>query len=357
MSMEIGNGYTGYSSQMYDSTRKNTISKTEQEAVLESSTGKASSMEEKILTGMDYLNQLQRDMPGTAFFVGMVSYGQIYGNGFDVNFVVNPQFLEKLGTDADATKEFEESVQYLNNFSRQFRINEAANGWEVVSQGWFCDENGDWGGWTITRKTDKKSFLENFSENADKINQKKQEQKQETKQKEKIAERQAMKEKVITELREESRIRLNKLYVYAGEELESDAAGTDKDIAADTSVDAYTVMQDMVLGSGFKNPIAQDAGKETETYSGSVTFNEAKRARQLAAAKSLENVRVVMGLLSKDLSDCQSGLETGMCDENEVAKVKAMIQKANQKMSEVSSLENTNEKEEGFDTFSINMLL
>lgn len=106
-----------------------------------------------------------------------------------------------------------------------------------------------------------------------------------------------------------------------------------------------------------KISIDEDGKMETETRSGKVSFNEGKRARQLAAAKTPENVRTVINFLSKDLADCEAGVQNGMCDENEVAKVKAMMQKAQQKMSEVTAAGSEQEQEEGIDTFSINMLM
>lgn len=107
---------------------------------------------------------------------------------------------------------------------------------------------------------------------------------------------------------------------------------------------------------GMRITIDKEGKMETETHGGSITFNEAKRARQLAAAKTPANIRTVLNLLAKDLSDCEYGLRNGMCDQNEVAKVKAMIAKAKQRMREVSSSDSPSE-EEGIDTFSINMLL
>lgn len=92
-----------------------------------------------------------------------------------------------------------------------------------------------------------------------------------------------------------------------------------------------------------------------ETYGGSVGFNEGKRARQLAAAKTIENVQMVMSILQTDLADCQEGLENGMCDENEVNKVKAMIAKAQQRLAEVSGNEDNSYADES--AFSMSMLI
>ena len=98
-----------------------------------------------------------------------------------------------------------------------------------------------------------------------------------------------------------------------------------------------------------------DEKNTTESYGGSVGFNEGKRARQLAAAKTIENVQTVMSILQTDLKDCQSGLENGMCDENEVNKVKAMIEKAKQRLAEVSGNENSSYADEN--AFSMSMLM
>ena len=63
-----------------------------------------------------------------SFLSGTVSYGQTYGNSSDVNFVVNPKFLGKLGTDEATKKQFEEDVKFLNDFSRRFREQQLAHG-------------------------------------------------------------------------------------------------------------------------------------------------------------------------------------------------------------------------------------
>lgn len=98
------------------------------------------------------------------------------------------------------------------------------------------------------------------------------------------------------------------------------------------------------------------ANTTTETHGGAVAFNEGKRARQLAAAKTVENIQTVMSILQTDLVDCQAGLESGMCDENEVNKVKAMIAKAQQRLSEVSA---SGDKENNADenAFAMSMLM
>ena len=64
---------------------------------------------------------------------------------------------------------------------------------------------------------------------------------------------------------------------------------------------------------------------------------------------------MVIGMLKKDLSDCENGVANNMCDENEVAKVKAMLQKAMERLSEVANV--SEEEQKGGDSFLINMLM
>ena len=128
---------------------------------------------DSVSAGLEFIQGLEKQLGGTKFFVGTVSYGQTYGNSSDINFVVNPKFLSKLGTDEATKKQFAEDVNFLNDFARRFRTQQLANGREIVSQGWFCDENGNWGGWTISRPTKQSSVLQDMTDNAEKIRQEK----------------------------------------------------------------------------------------------------------------------------------------------------------------------------------------
>ena len=89
----------------------------------------------------------------------------------------------------------------------------------------------------------------------------------------------------------------------------------------------------------FRIRIDEDGEMTMESSRRTVTFNAAKRARQIAAAKSAGDIKTVMGLLSVDLSQCEDGLRDGACDEAEVEKVKAMIREAERRMAELSGAE------------------
>ena len=82
-------------------------------------------------------------------------------------------YLDKLGTDEEARMTFEKDVKFLTNCSKQFKAQMKAQGREVVSDGWFCDENGNWGGWVITKNSDKSSFLKKMSDHTNEILEKK----------------------------------------------------------------------------------------------------------------------------------------------------------------------------------------
>ena len=79
-------------------------------------------------------------------------------------------------------KQFAEDVKYLNEFTKQFREQQLAQGREIISQGWFCDENGNWGGWCISRPIKQPSILQDMTDFAEKIRQEKLEKRKEIEQ-------------------------------------------------------------------------------------------------------------------------------------------------------------------------------
>ncbi len=81
--------------------------------------------------------------------------------------------------------------------------------------------------------------------------------------------------------------------------------------------------------------------KSDEKSNGKVGFNESKRARQLAAAQTKDEIRALLELLQNDLEECRDGLAKNMCDESEVKKVEAMIERARKRMNEVGESDPT----------------
>lgn len=98
---------------------------------------------------------------------------------------------------------------------------------------------------------------------------------------------------------------------------------------------------------GMKIKIDENGETETETYGGRVAVNEGKRLRQIAAAKNPSQIQMVISMLNKDMSDVKRGKELNMCDDDEIAKVEALLQQAQQQYARIQA-ENSdeNKKEE-----------
>lgn len=128
------------------------------------------------------------------------------------------------------------------------------------------------------------------------------------------------------------------------------ASGTDEEAASTTGKISEA-------GTNETNK-ANEANDANEAQGGSVTFNEAKRARMLAAAKTTDDIQTLMSLLSEDLSDCKAGVSKGWCDDSEVAKVEAMIRRAQSRMAQLAG-DNGNEQEDqaASNGFMLNMLM
>ena len=283
---------------------KNAVSQT---AVQKEGVSYEKTIPDSVSAGLEYIQGLEKQISGTKFFVGTVSYGQTYGNSSDVNFVVNPKFLGKLGTDEATKKQFEEDVKFLNDFSRRFREQQLANGREIISQGWFCDEDGNWGGWTVSRPIKQSTVLQDMTDNAEKIRQ------------EKLKER----KKAEAELKEHFGDRFKGFSVKW---LEEDAKAEETE----------------------ESEIAEDAEKESETIGGSVGVNVGKTARKIAAAKTTSQLRAVIAEIKGDMQEVKAGIEKGWCDESEMEKVNSLMAQAQNRMGQVEDREATPEEENMF---------
>ncbi len=89
--------------------------------------------------------------------------------------------------------------------------------------------------------------------------------------------------------------------------------------------------------------------QKNKKSTGKVAFNAEKRARQLSAANSKNQVRSLINLLQIDLKQCEDGVKNLMCDEDEVKKVQKMLEEAEKLLSKVD--ENPEEN------FSIDVLI
>ena len=291
-----------------DSKTEDTKNAVSQTAVQKEGVSYEKTIPDSVSAGLEYIQGLEKQISGTKFFVGTVSYGQTYGNSSDVNFVVNPKFLDKLGTDEAVRKEFEDGVNFLNDFSKRFREQQLAQGREIISQGWFCDENGNWGGWTISRPTKQSSVLQDMADNAEKIRQ------------EKLEER----KKAEAELKEHFGERFKGFSVKW---LEEDAKAEEMAETEDTETSSE---------------------EESETISGKVGVNVGKTARKIAAAKTTSQLRAVIAEIKGDMQEVKAGIEKGWCDESEMEKVNSLMAQAQNRMGQVEDREATPEEENMF---------
>lgn len=291
-----------------DSKTEDTKNAVSQSAVQKEGVSYEKTIPDSVSAGLEYIQGLEKQISGTKFFVGTVSYGQTYGNSSDVNFVVNPKFLGKLGTDEATRKQFEEDVKFLNDFSRRFRQQQLANGREMISQGWFCDEDGNWGGWGVSRPIKQSTVLQDMADNAEKIRQ------------EKLEER----KKVEAELKEHFGDRFKGFSVKW---LEEDAKAEEMAEAEDTETASE---------------------EESETISGKVGVNVGKTARKIAAAKTTSQLRAVIAEIKGDMQEVKAGIEKGWCDESEMEKVNSLMAQAQNRMGQVEDREATPEEENMF---------
>ena len=291
-----------------DSKTEDTKNAVSQTAVQKEGVSYEKTIPDSVSVGLGYIQGLEKQISGTKFFVGTVSYGQTYGNSSDVNFVVNPKFLGKLGTNEATKKQFEEDVKFLNDFSRRFREQQLANGREIISQGWFCDEDGNWGGWTVSRPIKQSTVLQDMTDNAKKIRQ------------EKLEER----KKAEAELKEHFGDRFKGFSVKWLEE--------------DTKAEEMAETEDTETSSE----------EESETISGKVGVNVGKTARKIAAAKTTSQLRAVIAEIKGDMQEVKAGIEKGWCDESEMEKVNSLMAQAQNRMGQVEDREATPEEENMF---------
>ena len=315
MSIGINSAYGSYATSYMQTSRVDKVaSKTEDTAntpVAKPQTNFEKTIPDSVLAGLDYIKGLEKQISGTKFFVGTVSYGQTYGNSSDINFVVNPKFLSKLGADKGVRNLFEQDVKYLNEFSKRFREQQLSQGREVISSGWFCDENGNWGGWSVSRPLKQTSVLQDMADNAEKILQ------------EQVEER----KKAELELKEHFGNRF---------------------IGFDVKWQEDTTSKDMV-----DEETEKVSEKESKTISGKIGVNVGKTARKIAAAKTKAQLQAVIAEISRDMQEVRAGLEKGWCDESEVAKVNSLMSMAQSRIGQVSDREATPEEQSAFNMVSL----
>ena len=99
--------------------------------------------------------------------------------------------------------------------------------------------------------------------------------------------------------------------------------------AADVS---YAKRKDEVGFQGMQVTIDENGEVTVESTKSTVSINEDKRRRQIAAAATKGDMQAVLALLEEDLQQVEDGLKQNMCDEAEVAKAKKLLELAKERM-------------------------
>lgn len=105
---------------------------------------------------------------------------------------------------------------------------------------------------------------------------------------------------------------------------------------------------------GMRVIIDENGEVTTESSKSTITINEEKSRRQIAAAATKGDMQAVMAHLQQDLQAVEDGLKQNKCDEAEVEKAKKLIELAKQQMAKLPDRAPTPEESAAM---SVNMLL
>lgn len=267
--------------------------------------------------GDDILKNLQKNFPNLKISVGTAPFSSSGTN----NLSISPKILQEMQKNPDKKIEYEALIYDIasQNISQP----------NLKSHGFIIDDDG-LRGWGISEQNDKKISPLN------------------KKNKKSWLERLLPEKKSATvEISEKSLLKnLQKKYSI----VKNGAASISKKFLRESLTDeskrqklfenldvAEEIYKNAEKNENVRVKINSEGEMTIESSKTTVTFNESKRARQLAAAKSFDDVQYVMNLLQEDLKECEEGLRNDWCDEAEVEKVKKMIERAEQKFSEVKS--------------------
>lgn len=287
--MAISNvgGYANRYERFYTSNKAK-ASETNETSAAKTETGKSSGNEE-------YLKTLQKQVPYIKLQVG---YGINTNNDGKVNVLdINPKLLEKMRNDPQAAKEYSQRLKDIEAAAKWVDGWKKSMGYTTIVRHGYVDENGNFSNFSITIRKDA-------------LNEKLRKEAQENS------------EELIERTRENAREKAEKLLADKLEQAE------DGEIFLDDG-DMQTVID------AAKEEENKDS--ETETRGGWVGVNVGKRVRQITAAKTPAQIQMVISMLDTDLSQVKDGKAQGMSDDEEIAKVEALIRQARQRASEIGA--------------------
>ena len=99
-----------------------------------------------------------------------------------------------------------------------------------------------------------------------------------------------------------------------------------------TPDDVYASCKDEVGFQEMQVIIDEDGEVTTESTMRTVSINEDKRRRQIAAAATQGDMQAVLAILAQDLQELEDGYKQNACDAAEVEKAKKLIEQAKQQM-------------------------
>jgi len=121
--------------------------------------------------------------------------------------------------------------------------------------------------------------------------------------------------------------------------------------AADES---YASRKDEVGFQGMQVIIDEDGEMTLESSKRTVSINEDKRRRQIAAAATQGDMQAVLAILQQDLQELEDGYKQNACDAAEVEKAKKLIEQAKQQMGRLPDRPPTLSEQS---TMTVNMLI
>ena len=197
MAMEISNNYSSYATSYTnttDSKKRTTESSTAKETAETSAAHKKADTENKD----SLLGRLQEKYSNFDITAGTFSKNQISSKsrGFQ-GVMINPAYLAKAENNEKTAKELDEMLSGVESAQKWLEDAFKRDGLELISCGYFIDENGEMGSWSVVKKKDSMfdGLAEQSDKNADKIKEKQEKTREQKKADEKKAEKKEAEEK------------------------------------------------------------------------------------------------------------------------------------------------------------------
>jgi len=268
--------------------------------------------------GDDILKNLQKNFPNLKITVGTAPFS---GKGTN-NLSISPKILQEMQKNPDKKVEYEALIFDIasQNISSP----------NLKSHGFIIDDDGGLRGWGISQQNDKKnSPLNKKNKNSwlESLLPKKNP----------AAKVEISKKTVndfIKDLQKKYSVmngaKISKKYLKKCLDSDDERQKLLKNLES-----AEEIYKNAEKNENVRVKIDDEGNMTVESSKTTVTFNESKRARQLAAAQTVEDMQNLLNLLQEDLSECEEGLKNNFCDEDEVKKVKKMIERAEKKFAEI----------------------